>query len=38
VVQMMELEICGIKVDLQYCAAAGLAEQYVTFVIQPDFN
>jgi endonuclease/exonuclease/phosphatase family metal-dependent hydrolase len=38
VVQMMELEVCGIKVDLQYCAAAGLAEQYVTFVIQPDFN
>lgn len=32
-VQMMELDVSGIKVDLQYCAAAGLAEQYVTNLI-----
>ena len=31
-VQMMELDVSGIKVDLQYCAAAGLAEQYVSFL------
>ena len=31
IVQMMELEVDGIKVDLQYCAAARLVDQYVAF-------
>ncbi|CAG8759877.1 10400_t:CDS:1, partial [Acaulospora colombiana] len=38
-VQMMELEACGVKVDLQYCAAARLAEKYVhsiSYYFYPD--
>lgn len=36
-VQMMELDVSGIKVDLQYCAAAGLAEHWEELArLQPD--
>ena len=38
IVQMMELEVDGIKVDLQYCAAARLVDQYVAFDSSEHFT